>query len=119
MEMISLEFTKKEFDRMLEFYLGKKYIYKFCYENSVEFKEFIENCSEERLNKIKKLQLAETLSHARRPLLALGTYGMSAIAIKIHHDKQLKELAYTIKTDQFKTLFSNFDAVLLNNDLSW
>lgn len=119
MEIVSLEFTRKEFNHILEFYFGKKYIYKYCYENSAEFKRFIDGCSEERLNKIKKLQLAETLSHAKRPLLALGTYGMSAVATKIHHNKQLKELENTIQTDAFKTLFSNFDAVLLNNDLSW
>ncbi len=119
MEINNMIFTKKEFNQMLEFYFGKKYIYNFCYENSTEFKQFIDNCSEERLNKIKKLQLAETLSHARRPLLALSTYGMSAVAEKLHHNKQLKELSSTIKTDAFKTLFSDFDNILLNNDLSW
>jgi len=119
MEVISLEYTRREFDHLLEFYFGKKYIYKYCYVNSKEFKNFIDNCSEERLNKIKGLQLSETLSHARRPLLAMATYGMSAVATKIHHDKQLKELSETIQTDSFKTLFSNFDAVLLHNDLSW
>lgn len=119
MEIFSLTFTKREFNNLLEFYFGKKYIYKFCYENSPEFKEFIDKCSHSRLEKIKRLQLAETLSHARRPILAVATYGMSAVATKIHHDKQLKELADTIKTDSFKTLFSNFDLVLLNNNLSW
>ena len=119
MEIISMKFTAKEFSKILEFYFGKKYIYNFCYENSKEFKNFIDNCSAERLNKIKKLQLAETLSHAKAPLLALGTYVMSAIATKIHHNKQLKELETTIQSAQFKTLFSNFDNVLLNNDLSW
>ena len=119
MEIVSMEFTKKEFNHILEFYFGKKYIYNFCYENSAEFKSFIDNCSEERMNKIKKLQLAESLSHAKRPLLAVATYGMSAVATKMHHNKQLKELEYTIQTEAFKNLFANFDAVLLNNDLSW
>ena len=119
MEILSLTFTRREFNNILEFYFGKKYIYTFCYENSPEFKKFIDTCSAERLNKIKKLQLSETLSHARRPLLALGTYGLSAVATKIHHNKQLKELEYTIQSDSFKILFSNFDAVLLNNNLSW
>lgn len=119
MEIVNLNFTRKEFNNLLEFYLGKKYIFNFCYENSKEFKAFIDNCSEERLKKIKKLQTAETLSHANRPLWALATCGATAIATKAHHDKQLKELANTIQTDSFKTLFSNFDLVLLNNNLSW
>ena len=119
MEIVSLEFTKKEFDRIIGFYFCKKYIFDFCYENSPEFKNFIDNCSEDRLKTIKKLQRLTTLSHAKRPVWALATMGATAIATKVHHDKQLKELANTIQTDAFKTLFSNFDLVLLNNNLSW
>ena len=43
MEIKTEEITEKELRSILEFYFGKLYIYNYCYKNSLEFKNFIDN----------------------------------------------------------------------------
>lgn len=114
LEIKTEEITEKELKSILEFYFGKLYIYNYCYKNSLEFKNFIDNCSEERRRKIKKLQF----TYAKRPIITLDI-GMSADKLKQLHDNQLKELLYIIQSDSFKTFFSDFDNILLSNKLYW
>ena len=55
MEARYLRYTVKEFNRIIEYYIGTPKIYKYCYENSKEFKNFIDNINDSRKKKIKSI----------------------------------------------------------------
>ncbi len=119
MEIRDLRFTAKELNRMIEYYIGTPHVYKFCYENSVEFRWFIDTANEERRRKIKLLHTGNYFSRASEPLWHLATGGLSLAAQAIKRNKEYKELEETINSKTFKMLFLNFDKVLAQNGLAW
>ena len=119
MEIRYLRYTAKELSRIIEYYIGTPKIYKYCYENSEEFKNFIDNATEIRKKKIKTLHTAYHCAHCREPLVHLATFGLSFGGKKLAEKKEFKELDETIKGDEFKTLFSKFDEVLEYNGIEW
>ena len=118
MEAKDLRYTEKELSNIIEYYLGTPKIYKFCYENSIEFKEYVDNASEEMKKAIKKMHTGYYASHCQEPLVHLGTFGLSLIGKKIAENKEIKKLEETIKSEEFKTLFKNFDEIIIRSKLN-
>ena len=54
MDVKYLKYTEKEFNQIIKYYIGTPKIYKYCYEHSPEFKEFIDNSNDEFKKAIKK-----------------------------------------------------------------
>lgn len=119
MEARYLRYTVKEFNRIIEYYIGTPKIYKYCYENSKEFKNFIDNINDSRKKKIKSMHVGYYGVHCREPLAHLGTFGLSFVGKKLAENKEFKKLDETINSDEFKTLFKNFDEVLAINGIEW
>lgn len=74
-----LNYSEKEIQKIIEYYLGKPKIYKFCYENSIEFKKYVDNASEEMKKAIQKMHTGYYASHCQEPLVHLGTFGLSLV----------------------------------------
>ncbi|MBQ8550166.1 MAG: hypothetical protein IJ426_02375 [Clostridia bacterium] len=119
MEVRYLRYTLKEFQNIIEYYLGTPKIYKYCYEKSSEFKEFVDNINESRKKEIKKLHMAYYAVNCKEPLVHLGTFGLSFLGKKIAENKEFQKLDETINSDEFKTLFTRFDEVLAVNGIEW
>ena len=119
MEAKDLRYTVKEINKIIEYYLGTPKIYKYCYENSKEFKGFIDNISDSRRKKIKAMHIGYRAAHSSEALAHLGTFGLSFLGKKLADNKEFKKLEVTINSDEFKTLFKNFDAVLVLNGIEW
>lgn len=117
-EAKDLRYTEKELKNIIEYYLGTPKIYKFCYENSIEFKEYVDNASEEMKKAIKKMHTGYYASHCQEPLVHLGTFGLSLVGKKIAENKEFKKLEETIKSEEFKTLFKNFDEIIIRSKLN-
>lgn len=97
MKIINLWFTQVEFDALMKYYFGCSRVYEFCYENSEQFKTFVDKSDERRSEKIKAL--------------------MHSV---VNEPKNLEgELNSIISSKEFKNLFSRFDEVLLINGIEW
>lgn len=118
MDANNLNYTEKEIENIIEYYLGKPKIYKYCYENSPEFKEYIDNASEEMKAAIKKMHRGYYGTHCQDPLVHLGTFGLSLVGKKLAENKEFKRLEETIRTEEFKTLFKNFDLIVLKSKMN-
>ena len=118
MEAKYLNFDKKEMRHIIEYYLGTPKIYKFCYENSPEFREYVDNASDEMKKAIKKMHVGYYGAHCQDPLIHLGTFGLSFVGKKIAENKEFKKLEETIRSEEFKTLFKNFDEVVFRSNLN-
>lgn len=117
MDAMNLKYTEKEINNIIEYYLGKPKIYKYCYENSPEFKNYVDNASEETKKAIKKMHVGYYGAHCQEPLVHLGTFGLSLVGKKIAENKEFKKLEETIKSEEFKTLFKNFDEIITRSKL--
>lgn len=113
-----LNYTKKDIQRLIEYYLGTPRIYNYCYENSKEFREFVDNANEEMKAAIKKMHRAHYISRCQEPLAHIGTFGLSLIGKKLAENKELKRLEETIKGEEFKTFFKNFNDVVLLSEIN-
>ena len=118
MEAKDLRYTEKELMNIIEYYLGTPKIYKYCYENSHEFKEFVDGADENMKAAIKKMHRGYNMFHCKDPLVHLGTFGLSMVGKKIAEKRELDKLAETIKSDEFKTLFKNFNEITLRTNLA-
>lgn len=110
-----LNYSEKELKNIIEYYLGKPKIYKYCYENSLEFKAYIDNASDEMKAAIKKMHNGYYAAHCQEPLVHLGTLGLSLIGKKIAENNEFKKLDETIKSEEFKILFKNFDEIIIRS----
>ena len=90
---------------------------KYCYENSPEFKEYVDNANEKMTHSIKTMHKYYYGSHVQEYLLHFATMGLTLLFKKLREKKEFAKLKKTIQSDEFKTLFSNFDTVLLNNKI--
>lgn len=113
-----LKYTEKEINNIIEYYLGKPQIYKYCYEHSLEFKNYVDNASDEIKKAIKKMHMGYYGAHCQEPLVHLGTFGLSLVGKKIAENKEFKKLEETIKSEEFKTLFKNFDEIIIRSKLN-
>lgn len=113
-----LNYSKKDIKRINEYYLGNPKIYKYCYENSPEFKSFIDNANDELKSAIKKMQTAYYASHCQEPLVHLGTFGLSLVGKKIAEKKEFDKLDETIRSEEFRTLFKNYYEIVLRSELN-
>ncbi len=112
-----LRYNKKELKRIVQYYLGTPKIYKYCYEHSPEFKEFIDNADDSLKAAIKKMHTGYYASKCQEPLVHLGTFGLSLVGKKIAEKKEFAKLEETIKSDEFKTLFKNYYEIALRANL--
>lgn len=110
-----LIYSQKEIESIVKYYLGTPDIYKYCYNNSPEFKFFVDNANEKLKKNIKQMHTAYHLSHIHEYLMHCATMGISLIIKKLLELKKFSDLKKTIESDEFKTLFQNFDTVLLYN----
>ena len=104
--------TDKELSRILEYYCANPTIYEYCYENSPEFKFFIDNANDELKENFKKMQKAYRASHCRDGLTHIGTFGLSLVGKKISQNNELKRVAEKIETEEFKEFFKNLGELL-------
>lgn len=118
MEAKYLRYSEKEIEKIIEYYLGTPKIYKYCYQNSLEFKNYVDNASEETKKAIKKMHTGYYGAHCQEPLVHLGTFGLSLVGKKITENKEFKKLEETIKSEEFKTLFKNFDEIIIRSKLN-
>lgn len=113
-----LRYTEKEIENIIEYYLGTPKIYKFCYENSPEFKEYVDTASEKMKNSIKKMHTFYYAKHCKEPLVHIGTFGLSFVGKKFAENKEFKKLEETIKGEEFKTLFKNFNEIVYRSKIN-
>ena len=113
MEAKDLRYTEKELSKIIEYYLGTPQIYKYCYENSSEFKEFVDGADENMKAAIKKMHRGYNMLHCKDSLVHLGTFGLSMVGKKIAEKRELDKLDEAIRSDEFKTLFKNFNEITL------
>lgn len=114
MDVKYLKYTEKEFNQIIKYYIGTPKIYKYCYEHSPEFKEFIDNSNDEFKKAIKKMHLGHSGLAVRDTLVHISTMGLSLIGQSRAEKKEFAKLDEIIKSDEFKTLFKNFYEVRAN-----
>ena len=115
MEANDLKYTNEELNNLIEYYLGTPKVYNYCYENSPEFKKFVDNADDEMKSAIKKMHTGYNMLHCKDALVHLGSFGLSWVGKKIAESREFAKLDETIKSDEFKILFENFNEIVLRN----
>lgn len=119
MKVEYLRYSNKYINSIIRYYIGTPKIYRYCYKNCTEFRDFIDNSNDERKKTIRSLHRSYRMVHCRDPLVFIGTCGIAFLIKKIGDLIEYKKVNKTIQGDEFKTLFGNFDEVLRNNGLEW
>ena len=73
----------------------------------------MDNADDDVKKAIKKMHLANYGKCCSESVFHLATCGLSFAAKKIAEKKEFAKLEQTIKTEEFKTLFSNFYEITL------
>lgn len=95
MRILSLWLTSKRLSKLLHYYVGRYAVFSFCYENSCEFKGFVDKMDEHYICKFR------AKSRKEKPL-------------RKYEEKRLSKI---IKTKPFKELFTRFEDLLLINGI--
>ena len=78
----------------------------------------MDNANDEMKKAIKKMHIGYYGAHSQEGLVHLGTFGLSLVGKKIAENKEFKKLEETIKSEEFKTLFKNFDEIIIRSKLN-
>ena len=113
MEISDCNYSFDELKKIVEYYVVTPHIYKYCYKNSPEFKNFIDSRSKEDLASFKQLQSMYKESNRPRNYFLLNGEFYST---KKKRDKlELEKLPEKIASEEFKFFFSHYDEIMMQH----
>ena len=105
----------KELERRVRYayenYICEPDVYKYAYENSKEFRRYINSLPEERMEKIKRAHAALSVSNGvhnlRKGMIHASTFGLSFLAEKALFKSKKQKIIEIVESEEFATLFNN------------